>query len=287
MPRLLVIGTGLIGGSFALAMRQAGCFTHIEGHDADASVTKRARELGVIDAVANDEAAGIAAADAVLIAVPIPEIAGLVRRIAARVGHREVTVFDVGSVKGSVLDALRRDGGVPPWFVPSHPMAGSAQQGPDAADANLFRDRQVIVTPQPESDRASLDRVVGWWRAAGANVVETSTRIHDEMVALTSHLPHLIAFAFMSWVDGPHSGEPRDFAGPGLRDFTRIAGSDARMWRQILAENRAAVLAQYDGWSASLDTLVEHLRHGRLDELENVLASARAARGRLADRSND
>jgi prephenate dehydrogenase len=287
MPRLLVIGTGLIGGSFALAMRQAGCFTRIDGHDADASVTKRARKLGVIDAVASDEAAGIAAADAVLIAVPTAEIAGLVGRIATQIGRRSVTVFDVGSVKGSVLDELRRGGGVPPWFVPSHPMAGSEHHGPDAADANLFRNRQVIVTPQPESDRAALDRVAGWWRAAGANVVETSAKIHDEMVALTSHLPHLIAYAFMNWVDGPHSSAPRDFTGPGLKDFTRIAASDAHMWRQILAENRSAVLAQYDGWTASLGTLVEHLRNGRFDELEKLLANAQAARGRLTDQSND
>ena len=287
MPRLLVIGTGLIGGSFALAMRQAGCFTSIEGLDADASAAERALQLGVIDSVASDPTTAIATADAVLIAVPTADIAALVRRIEVQVEGRAITAFDAGSVKGSVLDELRRGGGVPAWFVPSHPMAGSEHHGPAAADANLFRDRQVIVTPQPESDRAALERVGGWWRATGAHVVEASTRVHDEMVALTSHLPHLVAFAFMNWVDRPHSGKPRDFAGPGLKDFTRIAASDARMWRQIFLENRVAILAQYDGWTDLLGDLIEHLRSGRFDELEAMLANAQAARARLTDQSND
>jgi len=111
--------------------------------------------------------------------------------------------------------------------------------------------------------------------------------IHDEMVALTSHLPHLAAYAFMNWVATPHSAAPRDFAGPGLMDFTRIAASDPHMWRQILAANRDAVLAQYDGWPARLDTLIEHLRNGRFDELEALLAAAQATRAALAERSHD
>jgi prephenate dehydrogenase len=287
MPHLLVIGVGLIGGSFGLAMRSEGCFSHIEGFDSDPLVARRAQQRGAIDTVAKNAEASMAAADAVLLAVPTPALAGLVRRVGAVIGNRQVTVFDVGSVKGSVVDSLRGDGGVPPWFVPSHPMAGSERRGPEAADANLFRDRPVIVTPQPETDRAAVDRVIGWWRAAGANVVETSAPIHDEMVALTSHLPHLAAYAFMNWVAAPHSAAPRNFVGPGLIDFTRIAASDPHMWRQILAANRDSVLAQYDGWAARLDTLIEHLRNGRFDELEALLAAAQAARAALADRSHD
>lgn len=287
MARLLVIGTGLIGGSFALAMRSAGCFSHIEGYDADVSAAARAAKLGVIDSAANDPDAAIATADAVLIAVPTTAIADLVRRIAQHAGRREITVFDAGSVKGSVLAELRRGGGVPGWFVPSHPMAGSEHHGPGSADGGLFRHRQVIVTPQPETDRAAIARVSGWWRAAGATVVETSAPIHDEMVALTSHLPHLVAYAFMNWVDQPHSGAPRDFAGPGLRDFTRIAASKPHMWRQISVENRAAILAQFDGFSRSLGDIVEHLRNGRFDELEKLLEHAQRARLRLTDESNE
>lgn len=286
MDRLLVIGTGLIGGSFALAMRGAGTFSRIEGHDADPSVARRALQLGLIDAVVTDLSASIAVADAVLIAAPTGAIAPLVRRIVADVGSRSVTVFDAGSVKGSVLDALRRDGDIPPAFVPCHPMAGSERQGPDAADANLFRGRRVLVTPLPSTDRAAIERVRGWWTAAGAEVVETNPQIHDEMVALTSHLPHLIAYSYMAWADQPHSGVVREFTGPGLADFTRIAAADASMWREIIAENQTAVVAQYDGWLTLLTAAGDLLRDGRFDELEQLFARARAARSRLTDQSS-
>jgi len=283
MPRLLVIGTGLIGGSFALAMRRAGAFARIDGYDANASTAEQAAELGLIDRPVTDLPQAVAAADAVLIAVPTSAIADNVRRVAAAVVRPTTTVFDAGSVKGSVVANLRGRGGIPAWFVPSHPMAGSERRGPDAADTHLFRDRHVILTPQPETDTAATARVRGWWAAAGARVFETSAEIHDDMVALTSHLPHLIAYAYMGWVDAPHSGDPRAFAGPGLQDFTRIAASDAAMWRQILTDNRAAVLAQFDGWSATFARLGTLLREGRFDELERWLASARAARARLSD----
>jgi len=283
MPRLLVIGTGLIGGSFALAMRRAGAFARIDGYDANSRVAQQAAELGLVDQVVPNLAQAVASADAVLIAVPTGAIADNVRRVAAAMA-RSTIVFDAGSVKGSVLAQLRSDGPVPAWFVPSHPMAGSERRGPDAADANLFRGRHVILTPQAETDPAAVTRVRGWWSAAGAQIFETSADVHDEMVALTSHLPHLIAYAFMNWVDAPHSGDPRAFAGPGLRDFTRIAASDAAMWRQILGDNRAAVLAQLDGWSAALAQIGALLRDDKLDELERVLATARAARARLVDR---
>jgi prephenate dehydrogenase len=283
MPHLLVIGTGLIGGSFALAMRKGGCFAHIDGHDSDAAAAASALRLGHIDAVAPDLNAAIARADAVLVAVPIAAVASTVQRVCKL--NRTATVIDVGSVKGSVLEALRKSGAMPPGFVPCHPMAGSEKRGPEAADAGLFRDRPVILTPQPETDPKALARVREWWSAAGARVVESSAPIHDEMVALTSHLPHLVAYAFMNWVGKPHGAVPADFAGPGLHGFTRIAASDAAMWRQILSENRAAVLAQYDGLVASMDGFVELLRNERFDELEALLAQAQATRLRMIEAS--
>ena len=287
MGRLLVIGTGLIGGSFALAMRNAGCFAGIDGHDSDHMVAETARRLGLIDSVVTDLRGAVEAAEAVLIAVPTSAIATVVRQIESFVGRRTVTVFDTGSTKASVIEALRRRGAVPPWFVPSHPMAGSERQGPEAADAELFRGRRVFVTPQPETARAAVEQVRRWWAATGADVVETSVQIHDEMVALTSHLPHLIAFAFMNWVARPHGGDAALFAGPGLLDFTRIAGSDASMWRGIIAENHSAVLSQYDGWTEVFATVGTLLRESRFDELETFLAAAQDARARLSDASRD
>ena len=274
----------MIGGSFALTMRRVAAFARIDGYDANAQVAAQAAGLGLIDRAVTDLPQAVAAADGVFIAVPTSAIADSVRHVAASVARSTTTVFDAGSVKGSVVANLRERGGLPAWFVPSHPMAGSERRGPDAADANLFRGRRVILTPQPETDAAATARVRGWWTAAGAQVFETSAEVHDEMVALTSHLPHLIAYAYMGWVDAPHSGDPRAFAGPGLHDFTRIAGSDAAMWRQILTDNRAAVLAQFDGWSATFARLGALLREGRIDELERWLASARSARARLLDR---
>jgi prephenate dehydrogenase len=281
MNRLLVIGTGLIGGSFALATRKAGCFSHIDGHDSDTSAAAAALRLGHIDAAAPDLNAAIAAADLVLVAVPVATVASMVRRVCE--SNRTATVIDAGSVKGSLLEELRRSGAMPPRFVPSHPMAGSEKRGPEAAHAGLFRDRPVILTPQPETDPHALARAREWWSATGARVVETSAAIHDEMVALTSHLPHLIAYAFMNWVGKPHGGVPADFAGPGLNDFTRIAASDAAMWRRILSGNRAAVLAQYDGLAASMNRFVELLRSERFDELETLLAQAQATRLRMIE----
>ena len=287
MDRLLVIGTGLIGGSFAKAMRGAGCFSRIVGHDAEPAVAQQALQLGLVDAVVADLSTAIAAADAVLIAAPTGVIAPLVRRIEVAAQGRTVTVFDAGSTKGSVLEALRRDGDVPAWFVPCHPMAGSERQGPAAADADLFRGRRVLVTPLPGTERAAVERVRGWWSAAGAEVVETNAQIHDEMVALTSHLPHLIAYTYMAWVDEPHSGDSKSFAGPGLHDFTRIAAADASMWREIIAENHAAVVAQYDGWLKLLTKAGDLLRDGRFDELEQLFERARAARARLGGAANE
>jgi len=287
MSRLLIIGTGLIGGSFALAMRKAGCFARIDGCDADHAIAEKALHLGLIDGVVTDLSAAIEVVDAVLISAPTGAIAALVRQIDVIAGRRTVIVFDTGSAKGSVIEALRRGGRLPPTFVPSHPMAGSERQGPTAADADLFRGRRVFVTPQPETAQASIEQVRQWWTATGADVVETSAHVHDEMVALTSHLPHLIAFAFMSWVAQPHRADAGVFAGPGLRDFTRIAGSDASMWRGIFAENREAVLEQYDGWMETLTTVGRLLRESRFDELETVLAAAQLARASLQDELRD
>ena len=288
MSRLLVIGTGLVGGSFALAMRQAGCFARIDGYDSDTTCANAALQRAQIDAVVRGSGCsdrdgrrntGCGADDA---------IAALVRRIATARRANAQTVMDVGSVKGSVLAALRSSGAMPATFVPSHPMAGSEKRGSAAADASLFRDRPVILTPQPETDPGALERAREWWNATGARVVETSAPLHDEMVALTSHLPHLVAYAFMNWVDQPHGATPADFAGPGVHDFTRIAASDPAMWRLILSENRAAVLAQYDGWSASMTRFADLLRNGRDDELEALMETARAARLRMVEReAND
>ena len=281
MAQLLVIGTGLIGSSVAAALRSAGCFDVCVGFDADRSVSARAVELGLLDAATDDPYADTLDATAVVVAVPPPAVADAVVRAAAV--HRGVPIFDVGSVKGSVIDAVRSRGGLPGQFVPCHPMAGTAQSGPDAADAGLFRGRSVILTPEPETDAAAVAQVSAWWRAVGACVSVTSCAVHDEMVALTSHLPHLLAYAYLDWLAQPHAAAAAEFAGPGVRDFTRIAGSDPALWRDIFAANRAALLVELDGWLVQAHRAADLLRAGRFDELEGLLARGRAARAQLLD----
>jgi prephenate dehydrogenase len=281
MARLLVIGTGLIGSSFAAAMRRAGSFDAFVGYDTDLATQQRAVELGFVDSAVDDPCVAAGSAAAVLVAVPPSVVAAMVARVAAAAPG--VPVFDVGSVKGRVIEALRADGALPDHFVPCHPMAGTADSGPTAADAALFAGRRVIVTPEPETDAGAVARVSDWWRAAGAIVATTSCAVHDEMVALTSHLPHLLAYTFMDWLSAPHAAEAADFAGPGLRDFTRIAGSDPSLWREIFAANRSALMAELNGWSARAAHVAELLRAERFDELETLLARARSAQRALAD----
>jgi prephenate dehydrogenase len=166
-------------------------------------------------------------------------------------------------------------------------MAGSERQGPDAADATLFENRHVIITPEAETDANVVASVRQWWGAAGATVIETSAAVHDEMVALTSHLPHLLAHTFMAWAARPHSADATGFVGPGLRDFTRIAASDPALWRQIFAANQGALLREFDGFAAALKDVGELLRNNRFDELQALLAAARETRARLLDRADD
>ncbi len=160
-------------------------------------------------------------------------------------------------------------------------MAGSEFAGPDAARADLFRARPVIITPLHDTDPAALASVATWWRAAGSMVTQTTPAVHDEMVALTSHLPHLLAYAFMDWAATPHSAAVDLFAGPGVRDFTRIAGADAAMWRTIVAANRPALLREFDGLMDKLGEVGVLLREERLDELQTLLERGRLARQRL------
>lgn len=244
MSSLLLIGTGLVGGSFAMAAKASGVFDRIVGVDRDGTALGRALELGIIDD-AVDVPAGDC--DAVCVAVPVGAIANHVRDAAS---HCAGPVFDVGSVKGAVIDALDP---VPPNFVPCHPIAGSELQGPTAARADLFEGRSVVITPVAETDADAVDAVGGYWKAVGARVVEQTPASHDECFALVSHLPHLVAFAFM---DAAARARSLDHVGNGFRDFVRIAGADVDVWADILHANAGQIRPH-------LDELMENLRRFR------------------------
>lgn len=274
MSHLHVVGTGLIGASFAMAAREAACFTRITGADADPARVGRAVELGVIDA----ESDGIGA-DAVLVAVPVGQIARVVIELETTGVAQASTLFDVGSAKQQPLASLAEAlGSVPANFVPCHPMAGSDQSGPEAASAGLFRAKRVFITPTQETGRRHLERVREWWQACGAVVSETSAEHHDAAVALTSHLPHLLAAAFMALIADCDDAAIMQFAGSGFADFTRIAAGDPALWRDIVGSNRDAIETQLNAFVALLGELQTDLGSGRLDALEALLSRAQRAR---------
>lgn len=246
MSTLLVVGTGLIGGSFALAARAAGLFEHFHGIDADPAALAAARARGIIDQPAPD-----VAPTAVCIATPVGGIAGCVAQMAQR--HPNATLFDVGSVKAPAIRALREQGALPAAFVPCHPVAGSERHGAAAAKAGLFEGCSVIVTPVAETAPAAVARVSGWWRQVGATVTEQTPEAHDCLLAATSHLPHLLAFALMELLDDVDDATLRRAVGGGFRDFTRIAAADPAVWGDILHENRDAVLHWVEALTARLE----------------------------------
>jgi len=270
--RLAVVGTGLIGSSFALAARRADLFDHIVGIEPDRSQSERAVTLGIVDALAD---AVPDTADAVLLAGPSHTIAPWVERLAEHAG----IVFDTASVKGAVLDELRAGSGVPPRFVPCHPMAGSEKSGPAAADPALFEAAEVIVTPGPECDAAAVAAVRGWWEACGARVATMDAAIHDRLLAVTSHLPHLLAFAYLQQVTDEHLPHT---AG-GYRDFTRIGAADADMWAPIFRLNRAALLTALDDLEANLAHVRELVQRDDPAGLREFIRSAAARRNGRAE----
>ncbi|MCZ6887877.1 MAG: prephenate dehydrogenase [Gammaproteobacteria bacterium] len=239
MSRLVLVGTGLIGGSVALAARAAGLFSDIHGMDADADAARLAVELGVIDEMV-DGFDDVRTISAVCVAVPTRALVDVLQRALDAVPD-DVPVFDVGSVKAPVIDGLTRRRGPSQNFVPCHPLAGSEQQGAGAARVDLFRDRSVVITPTPETDDALVRRVEQWWRAMGADVAHRDADAHDRVVALTSHLPHLLAFALMGLVKRQDPDDIATHIGGGFRDFSRIAGSDPNVWSDILSDNRGFV----------------------------------------------
>ncbi len=265
MTSLLLIGTGLVGGSFAKAAKAYGLFDRVVGVDRDAQALDRALDLGIIDAA---EDVATANADAVCVAVPVAAIADLVDT-ATR--YCDGPVFDVGSVKGSVIEALDP---TPPNFVPCHPIAGSELQGPGAARADLFEGRTVVVTPVANTDDHAVDAVGGYWEAVGARVVKQTPEAHDECFARVSHLPHLLAFAFM---EVAASAGSLALAGNGFRDFVRIAGADAAVWTDILKANAGYIRPHLDELIDSLGCFRNAMATGG-DTLGRRIASAVAAK---------
>ena len=279
LNQLGIIGCGLMGGSFALALKRAGIVKRVIGYSKSPSTTERAKKLGVIDVAAESALLAVAGSDIVLLAVPVAATETTFKAIRHLV-EPGVLFMDVGSTKRDVVDAARRVLRERiASFVPAHPIAGKEQAGIQHADAALYNGRQVILTPLPQTAPDLVQKATDVWSAIGAQVLKMTPENHDSAFAAVSHLPHLLAFAYFSAVVNQPAG--KDFlslAGPGFRDFTRIAASNPEMWRDILIANREEVLKQSQRFRHTLDALEHVMRGGNADALEDLIRGAAEGR---------
>lgn len=272
--RLAVIGVGLIGGSFALALKQAKAVTHVVGVGRNAANLKLALERGIIDSIAPDPATGARGADLILISTPVAQFPAVLASLA----DSGAIITDGGSTKRDVIAAARKALGKRiSQFVPAHPIAGAEKSGAAAASADLFRGKRVVLTPLEENSQPSISKVEEAWKACGANVSRMNAEEHDAVLATVSHLPHLLAFALVHEVARrENSAQLFSFAAGGFRDFTRIASSHPEMWRDICVANRDRLLDELSRFTKKLDRI-----KALLDDptgLEKLFAEARAAR---------
>ena len=273
--QLGLIGCGLMGGSFALALKRAGLVKRVVGYSKSPSTTERARQMGVIDIEAPSALLAVSGADIVLIAVPVSATEATFKAIKHLVTP-SMLIMDVGSTKRDVIDAGRR--GLREHigsFVPAHPIAGKELSGVEHADADLYAGKQIILTPIERTLTTQLQKAVDVWTALGCRVLKMSPEQHDAAFAAVSHLPHLIAFALMNAISSqPQGKDYLSLAGPGFRDFTRIAAGDPKIWRDILVSNREELLEQSKVFQRTLQAMELMISSGNGDALEGLIEQA-------------
>ena len=279
IERLCIIGVGLIGGSLARALREAAYVKEIVGCSRNAAHLQRAVDLGVIDRYDTDPRKAVEGADLVFVSVPLGAMAAVFASIKDALADGAV-VTDAGSAKASVVEDVRKTvGRVPSWFVAGHPIAGIEQSGVEASFPDLYKGRRVILTPSAETDAQASNRVRAMWEAAGASVNEMDAVHHDEVLAATSHLPHMLAFALVeSLARMSEQREIFEYAAGGFRDFTRIASSDPVMWRDICLANREALLVMVERFREDLDDLTAAIRSRDTTKILQIFQDAKAAR---------
>ena len=277
--RVAVIGVGLIGGSFALALKEARACRHVVGAGRSPANLARALELGIIDSTAPDAVAAAHNADLVLLATPVAQFLKVFREVSSVLGPKAV-ITDGGSTKRDVIAAARAAlGRKIAQFVPAHPVAGAEKSGAEAARADLFRGRRVILTPLPETSDSALKKVQAAWSACGARVSSLDMEEHDAVLGAVSHLPHVLAFALVHELASRENGAQLfEYAAGGFRDFTRIASSHPEMWRDICIANSDRVLEELKKYRRKLDAIGKLLEAGDGAALEKLFAEAREAR---------
>ena len=279
--QLGLIGCGLMGGSFALALKRAGLVKRVVGYSKSPSTTERARQMDVIDIEAPSALLAVSGADIVLLAVPVAATEATLKAIR-HMATPDMLIMDVGSTKRDVVDAARRVlrehiGS----FVPCHPITGKEVSGVEHADPDLYTGKQVILTPIANTQAAALEKATKLWEALGCKVLQMSPEAHDSTFAAVSHLPHLIAFALMNGITGQPDGcDLLALAGPGFRDFTRIAAADSKIWRDILLANRHELLAQSKVFLRMLQAMEAMIESGNGEALERLIGQASATRSK-------
>jgi prephenate dehydrogenase len=279
LKKLVVCGVGLIGGSFALGLKAAGAVGEVVGVGRTPAPLVEARRLGVIDRVASDWADALSGADLVLLATPVGQMPPVLTALAPHLSPATI-VTDGGSTKSDVVAAARAALGTKiGQFVPGHPIAGAEKSGIAAAQADLYVDRRVVLTPLAENSAAAVGLVQGAWEACGARVSRLAPDEHDRVFAAVSHLPHLLAFALVhDFAQRPNSDQLFGFAAGGFRDFTRIASSHPEMWRDICVANRHALLQELDAYMGELMRTRVLLAGGDAEGLEALFSTARTRR---------
>lgn len=287
--KVALLGVGLIGSSMAHAMRRGGLAGHIAGYARRAETQEAAKKVGFADSIHSDAVSAVRDADLVVLATPVGSFGALAKEISSALKPGAI-VTDVGSVKTAVM----RDVGphIPEGvhFIPAHPIAGTEQSGPEAGFAELFDNRWCILTPPPGTDPAAVEKLKEFWQRCGSNVDVMDPKHHDLVLAITSHVPHLIAYNIVGTADDLEAvtqSEVIKYSAGGFRDFTRIAASDPTMWRDVFLNNRDAVLEVLGRFSEDLSALQRAIRWGDGDALFNLFTRTRAIRRSIVDAGQD
>jgi prephenate dehydrogenase len=286
--QLGLVGCGLMGASFALALQDKALVGRVVGFSPSEGTRQKALQRGVIHQAAASAAQAVEGADVVLIAVPVSHTATCLKEIAAHL-HKDCLLMDVGSTKGDVVAAARAAlGDKLGCFLPAHPIAGKAQAGVDHAESTLYQDRALILTPLAHNTPAQIAQATALWQAIGSRVHQMTPEAHDQTFAAVSHVPHLLAFAQMNGLLQQPEGEAfLKLAGPGFRDFSRIAAGDPAVWRDIFSANRAQVLAQLGQFQIALNELQQSIENNDLQALHRLIDQASQARSNWRLSSGD
>jgi prephenate dehydrogenase len=282
IDKLAIIGVGLIGSSLSLALKKAAAVNRVSGYGRDRGNLEKGVELGVLDEFGSSIADTVTDADMIVVAVPLGAMQSVFRELSTSVASSAV-ITDVGSAKGTVVAAARAElGELLPRFVPGHPIAGNEKSGVEAGFASLYQNRRVILTPVAETDARASERVTDMWQQCGAVVERLEVEHHDKVLAATSHLPHMLAYALVHQLSGLNDNEEIfRYAAGGFRDFTRIASSDPVMWRDVCLSNGSALVELIGQYQQELDRIEAAIEAGDAERLLELFGKAKSERDSL------